>query len=499
MVRRLAALALAVTILATACAAPSLKRQANKSPSPSPQATPSAIAKASPGAFSWSDCGNGFQCGTVQVPLDYANPQNGTIGIAITRKPATNPKLRIGSLLTNPGGPGASGVDFVQKQFSTGLNDRFDLVGFDPRGIGRSAPIQCLDGPHMDAFQALDPVLDDPEEKQAAIDADKAYAQACQQNSARVLPFVDTVSAARDIDLIRAAVGDEKLTYLGFSYGTFLGEEYAHLFPNHIRALALDGVLDPALNANDLLLAQITSFEQNLQAFFADCKARSTCQWGKSGDPGAKLDALMNKLDATPLQVGNRQLTRALAIIGVIVTLYSQSSWPALDAGLVSAEQGNGSMLLRYSDIYLGRNSDGTYSNEVDANSAVNCLDRPVATDIATYDALGPTYAKASPHFGPATQYSNLGCAYWPVSATGQAGPLTADGAPPILLVGGTGDPATPYVWAQNVHKQLTSSVLLTRNGQGHISYDASACIQKIVDAYITTLTVPKDGTTCTS
>jgi pimeloyl-ACP methyl ester carboxylesterase len=439
----------------------------------------------------------------VQVPLDYAHPEAGTIGIAISRKAATDTPRRIGSVLTNPGGPGASGIQFLRGEVTAmaNLNTRFDLIGFDPRGIGQSAAVRCLDGPQEDAFNALDPVLDDPNEKQAAIDADKNFAAGCKQRSANVLPFVDTVSAARDMDMIRAALGDQKLTYLGFSYGTFLGQEYAHLFPTHVRALALDGVIDPTLDANDMLYAQLVGFEQNLQSFLNDCRAHKTaaptCTYAQAGDPGTKLMDLMQRLDTTPLVVGNRSLTRGLAVIGVLTPLYDQSTWPYLDQALTQANQGNGTLLLRFSDLYLGRKADGTYDNQTDANLAVNCIDRPVPADVATYDALGPKFAGASALFGPAFQYSNLICAYWPVKPKGTVGPITAPGAPPILLIGGTGDPATPYAWAKAVNNVLAGSVLLTREGNGHVSYDKSACAKAAIDAYLIDLTLPAAGTVC--
>ncbi|MFI5281837.1 MAG: alpha/beta hydrolase [Candidatus Dormibacterales bacterium] len=498
MTSRVAKVLLIVTLFLTACQ----RSSTAVNPSPSPSGSPGQVA---PGKITWSDCGGGFQCGFVPVPLDYSNVSAGDISIALIRKPATDQADRIGSVLTNPGGPGASGIDFLRSEapVMTNLNRRLDLIGFDPRGIGQSAPVRCADGAQEDSYNALDPVLDDPQEKQAAIDADKAFATGCGQKSARVLPFLDTVSAARDMDVIRAALGDEKLTYLGFSYGTFLGETYAHLFPNKVRALVLDGVIDPTLSANDLLFAQLGGFEANLQAFLTDCRARKSasppCTYAQSGDPGTKLTNLMNHLDTQPLRVGNRQLTRGLAVIGVLLPLYDQSSWTYLDTALTQADGGDGTLLLRLSDLYLGRNSDGTYSNETDANLAVNCLDRPVPTDIATYDALGPSYARTSPFFGPAFQYSNLICAYWPVKATGSSGPLTADGAPPILLVGGTGDPATPYAWAKAVHSQLAGSILLTRNGNGHVSYDKSDCAKAIEEAYLIDLTLPADGTGCAS
>lgn len=488
---RIAALAGIAIVVITGC---------TRNPAAQAQPTPAV------GAVKWTSCSPaGFQCGTIQVPLDYAHPDKGTINIALNRKPATDQVNRIGSVLTNPGGPGASGIQFLQGEAAsmTNLNRRFDLIGFDPRGIGDSAPVRCLTGPEEDTFNALDSVLDDSQEKQTYIEADKNFAAGCMQRSAQVLPFVDTVSAAKDMDLIRAALGDEKLSYLGFSYGTFLGQTYAHLFPTHVRALALDGVLDPSLSANDLLLAQLVGFERNLQAFFADCNSRksssSPCTYAISGDPATKLNDLITRLDTSPMPVGGRALTRSLAVIGVLLGLYSESFWPSLDLALAATDKGSGALLLRLADFYLARNANGTYDNETDANFAVNCLDRPVPTDVAAYDQLGTQYAKVSPLFGPAFQYSNLGCAYWPVPPTGHAGPLTADGAPPILLVGGTGDPATPYAWAQAVSRQLAGSVLLTRNGNGHTSYDASTCAHAAIDAYLINLTLPAAGAVCSS
>ena len=458
------------------------------------------------GAVKWTACGpSGFQCGSIAVPLDYAHPEAGTINIAVNRKPATDQANRIGSVLTNPGGPGASGIQFLEGEASSmsNVNKRFDLIGFDPRGIGQSAPVRCLTGPEEDAFNALDPVLDDPQEKAAFVQADKNFAAGCMQRSGKILPFVDTVSAASDMDLIRAALGDDKLTYLGFSYGTFLGQMYAHLFPTRVRALALDGVLDPSLSANDLLQAQLVGFERNLKAFLTDCNSRKAstrpCAYAVSGDPATKLNDLMTRVDSTPIPVGRRTLTRSLAVIGVLLGLYSESFWSTLDAALTATDKGDGALLLRLADFYLARNADGTYDNETDANYAVNCLDRPVSTDIAAYDALGPVYAGVSPLFGPAFQYSNLACAYWPVKPTGRVGPLTVDGAPPILLIGGTGDPATPYAWAVAVNRQLAGSVLLTRNGNGHTSYDASPCAHAAIDDYLINLKLPAEGTVCSS
>ena len=479
-----------VTVLAVACT----RNGPTSSTSPLPSPSPSKIA--------WTDCGKGFQCGNLQVPLDYSQPRGRTIAIALTRKPATDQANRIGSLLLNPGGPGETGIDFVQGDVKSlsNLNKRFDLVGFDPRGVGASTPVTCVDGPQEDAYLAADSVLDDPQEKQALIQGDKDFAAGCQQRSGDLLPFMDSASVARDMDLMRAAVGDSKLTYLGFSYGTYYGQWYAHLFPDRVRALSLDGVVDPSVSANESNLGQVVGFEQNLQAFLADCRSRTSCKFGRGGDPGTKLTALMSRLDQTPLPVGSRELTRSLAMTGVLITLYDQSFWPDLDLGLTAAAGGNGQILLILADLYNHRNANGTYGNLFNgAFSSQWCLDWPVPQDISAYDQLGPAYAKASPLFGPWSVYSNLQCAYWPVKSKNKQGPLTVQGAPPILLVGGTNDPATPYSESQSVNRQIQGSVLLTRQGNGHTSYDVSACSHAAEDAYLIDLTLPAPGTVCSS
>ncbi len=494
MTGRVGALVLVAAAVLSACTLPGPVAKSSHTPSPQLPA---------PGSVAWSACGAGFECGTVSVPLDYKHPDGDKIKLALLRKPATEPGSRIGSLLVNPGGPGGSGITFLQQDVASfsNVNKYFDVIGFDPRGVGQSSPVRCLDGPQEDVFNAIDPVWDDPAEKQTGIDADKSYVQACQTRNAKILPFLDTASAARDMDVIRAALGDSKLTYLGLSYGTLLGQMYAHLFPTHVRAMSLDAVVDPNRSAAELDYTQLTGFENNLQAFLTDCRARraaaSPCKFAATGDPGQKLTDLMNRLDTAPIRVGTRELTRAIALNGVLTALYDQSFWTYLDTGLVQAENGNGAVLLALSDVYYQRNPDGTYSNSQDANNAINCLDHPVNPDIAFYDSLGQKYAAASPLFGPAFQYDWLICAYWPVKPTRQPGPLDAPGATPILLVGGTNDSATPYAWAQAVHQQIANSVLLTRNGNGHTSYDVSTCAHAAEDAYLIHLTMPADGTAC--
>jgi len=436
------------------------------------------------------------------VPLDYSHPTGRLISLALIRKRATDQGHRIGSLLLNPGGPGASGVDFLRSSSTlfTNLNSRFDLVSWDPRGVNSSAPVTCLSDPQLDAFLALDSVLDDAQEKQAFIQAMKDFDAACGRRSGDLLPFMDSASTAKDLDKIREAVGDPKLTYLGFSYGTYIGQLYAHLFPKRVRALSLDGVLDSTLSGSDGLFGQIKGFEQNLQAFLADCRSRSSCSYARSGDPEVKLKAAIARLDATPLMVGDRQLTRGLALRGVLVTLYDQSSWSYLDQALTALDRGDGRVLLTLADFVDQRKPDGTYSNLVNGgNAAIGCIEgsRP-PTDIAVYDALGPALAKASPLFGPWTQYTDLVCAYWPAPPKYPL-PLSMENVPPILLIGGTNDPATPYAWAQSVNRQIPGSVLLTRQGNGHTSYGSSSCARTAEDAYLIDLTLPLAGTVCSS
>lgn len=488
---RVAKVLLLVTILIGGCT-PKLPVGQHPS-SPRPAAT-----------LAWTDCGNGFQCANVTVPLDYAHSDRGTIEIAINRKPATEHANRIGSLLINPGGPGDSGIEFLQQGASEfqELNRVFDLVGFDPRGVGQSSPVRCQSPQQEDEYNSLDTVLDDPQEKQAAIDAVKAIAAGCMQRSGRILPYLDTASVAKDMDVIRAALGDSKLTYLGFSYGSSIGENYAHLFPTHIRAMVLDGVLDPTVSADDMAYAQVVNLETNLQAWLTDCRARksgpSPCLFAQNGDPGTKLVNFLNKLDSTPMRVGSRQLTHGLALQAVIWPgLYYRVAWPEMDQALTLADQGNGSLLLAFTDLLYDRRPDGSYGNAVDANISNFCLDHPVSTDLATYDALTAKFAAASPLFGPAYQYSSLQCSVWPVKPTGKIGPITSQGSPPILLAAGTHDPSTPIEWAKSVNQQLAGSILLTRDGWGHISYDESACAQSAEIAYLEQLTLPAQGTVC--
>ncbi|HET7467434.1 MAG TPA: alpha/beta hydrolase [Candidatus Dormibacteraeota bacterium] len=455
--------------------------------------------------LTWSPCGGGFQCATLMVPIDYANHNGKQISLALLRKPATEPSGRIGSLLMNPGGPGESGNDYLRyasDDFAT-LNKRFDIVSWDPRGVGSSSPVECLTGSQLDDLFALDPVLDDPQEKQAYIQAQKDFASACWQKDHDLLPFMDSESTAEDMEQIRAALGDRKLTYLGFSYGTYLGQWYAHLYPKRVRAMVLDGVvftteLNTATSPFDAVY-DAQAFEDGLRAYIDDCPYRSTCPYHPSTNFEQRIEVAMAGLDAKPVAVGRRYLTRGLGLAALVAAVYFVDVWPDLDKALTALATGDGAPMLGLADYFNGRNDDGTYISEFNgALDATTCLDglHPTA-DITAYDQAGPALIKASPLFGPMVQYQALRCAFWPVDAKGLEVPSVSSDVPPILLIGATGDPATSYQEAEQANQDIPGSVLLTRKGSGHTSYGYSACIDSAANNYLLFLVLPPAGTVC--
>jgi pimeloyl-ACP methyl ester carboxylesterase len=451
----------------------------------------------------WAACRGGagpagYQCATLQVPLDYADPAQGTIGIALDRHPATG--HAIGSLVTNPGGPGVSGVDYLPSlvgELPAAMTERFDIVGFDPRGVGRSDPVTCGTGPQLDRELSVDPGPTTAAGFAALVGAARAFAAGCEARSGRILPYVSTADAARDLDRIRAALGDAKLTYLGFSYGTFLGATYASLFPTHVRAMVLDGALDPALGPIAFDDEQSAALEAEFVAFLTSCSAGS-CGWRPAGSPAAGYDALLARVRAHPVAVAGRgQSVGAAALLyGTAAALYTPQTWPLLGRALAELEAGDGAPILDLFDSYVGRQADGTYQNTVEAETAVDCLDSP-APSLARLRADAPAAAQAAPVFGLLDLYSEADCSVWPTPATGKVGPIRAAGSPPIVVVGTTHDPITPYAWAKALAGQLARGVLLTRTGYGHTAYGASACVRTAVDRYLLTLQPPAPGTVC--
>ncbi|MWK32950.1 alpha/beta fold hydrolase [Actinomadura sp. J1-007] len=449
---------------------------------------------------------SGFQCATVKVPLDYARPGGDTIGLALLRVKATDPSKRVGSLVFNFGGPGGDGVTALAQSAGSyrTLNTRYDLIGLDPRGVGRSAPVTCVDDRRMDEINAQDDSPDDAAEERALTAARESYDRGCAARSGRLLPHVGTPSAARDLDVVRTVLGDRGLHYFGVSYGTWLGGSYAHLFPRAVGRAVLDGAVDTRISTEDLDLQQAAAFQRALRSFGTACAGlgRDACPLGRdSASVVAAIGTLLDGLDRAPLPTsGGRRLTQSLGTTGVSAALYSEQAWPTLAQGLAEAvRQHDGTTLLTLADLQNGREDDGRYSNLSAANTAITCADTPDRYTVQDVRRVLPKFRNASPVFGPSMAWSMLQCTGWPVRGDAAAQRVAAPGAAPILVVGNTGDPATPYAWAPALVKEIgKSAALLTLKGQGHGAYDTNdACVRAAVDAYLLDGRVPADGTTC--
>jgi pimeloyl-ACP methyl ester carboxylesterase len=443
--------------------------------------------------LSWENCGGGFQCASLTVPLDYANPYAQAISISIIRLEAKNNTL--GSLVLNPGGPGGSGIQYTRAAeyvVSDVIRENFDIVGFDPRGVGESSPIECIDDSTTDLYIALDGTPDNAAEVSETIAMLTKFGQDCILNSGDLVGFIDTVSASKDIDILRAALGDEQLNWLGKSYGTFLGATYADLFPQNVGRMLLDGAIDPTLSNLQLSEGQARGFEEALGQFVEYCLMTLDCPLSGSVQDGInQIQKMLNDLDENPAQLNDgREFTQAMGVLGVVGGLYDVSyGWTQLQPMLTAALAGDFSGLAASVDLYTSRNTDGSYSdNSNDAIMAINCLDRPDRGTIEETYALAEKWSEFAPVFGGYLAWSNIACSYWPVAATGVPNPIVARGANPILVVGTRYDPATPYVWAQALAEQLESGILLTLNGNGHTAYrQGSKCIDEIVDTYFLT------------
>lgn len=472
------------------------------SPAPQASATPTAAAFVVP-ELSWKPCEADFQCATLRVPLDDTRPQDGTVDLALTRLRTAKKGQRIGSLVVNPGGPGSSAVGYLQAAWTLipePVRARFDLVAFDPRGVGRSAPIRCATTAELDRYFAVDPSPDDAAELRELERTNTQLAAGCQQRSGRLLPHVSTAEAAKDLDRVRAAIGDQKLTYLGYSYGTSLGAAYLDAYPTRARAMVLDGGIDPQLTWEGLLEGQSKGFDRALEAFLADCERRR-CAYRKAvqGDLLEAYDRLALQVDRTPLPgSGGRTVGPGEFSLGVLGGLYSKATgWPAIAEALAAAERGEGAPLLALSDAYLERGPDG-YKNITEALSSVVCLDRQWPRELAPYLALADRVRLDAPRFGPVIALSGTICAEWPVAPVGAPKRVTAPGSPPVLVIGTTGDPATPYAWSVALAGQLSRGVLVTYKGDGHTVYRTGApeCVRTVVNRYLITADEPAP-TTC--
>jgi len=411
----------------------------------------------------------------------------------------------LGSLILNPGGPGGSGVEYatyVEYVVSSTLRENFDIVGFDPRGVGASTPVECLTDEQTDFYVALDGSPDNQAEINDAIKMSQDFAEACAINSPELYKFVDTVSAAKDIDILRALLGDEKLNWLGKSYGTLLGATYADFFPDKVGRMVLDGAIDPELTNELLSYGQAMGFELALARFVDDCASKSDCPLDAGGAAGiAQVSDLLEELDSNPIILEDgREFTQAMGTLGVVGSLYDKrNGWPELRTNLSAAFEGDFTGLATSVDFYTGREENGSYKdNSNDAIAAVNCLDRADRASTEQTIELARKWKFNAPNFGEYLAWSNVGCSFWKAPATGVAKTISAPGTPTILVVGTVNDPATPYEWSMALADQLSSGVLLTLDGDGHTAYfQGSACIDEVVDNFYLTGNA-EDGIICT-
>jgi pimeloyl-ACP methyl ester carboxylesterase len=446
-----------------------------------------------------------YECGTLPVPRDWSAPDAPeTFDLSLVRARGNDQRDRLGSLFVNPGGPGASGIESaVYLSFGPlvgglpeAVTNRFDLVGFDPRGVGRSHPVECISDAELDETFASPP---DPASQAAfdtAVAETRQQAQACAAKYGDLLRFFSTRQTAHDLDALRAAVGDEQLTYLGFSYGTLLGAVYAQLYPERVRALVLDGAVDPRQDAVAATERQAAGFEQALDNFAGWCAdTPAECPLGTGAR--AAVTRAIGAAAQDPVPGGDgRAATGGWVFWAVVSALYSREAWPSLGGALEQLEGGDPSAVFGLADAYTQRRADGSYPNLFEANSAITCADEESDLTIPQVRGLQQDWREEYPLFGAPLAVSLLGCAVWPGGRDPYpAGP--ARGAPPILVVGTRGDPATPYESTGRLAELLGVGVVLTWEGEGHTAYPGTECVNAAVDAYLVDLTVPADGTTC--
>lgn len=466
-------------------------------------------------SLDWAGCGTtsegqqlpeDVQCAAVTVPVDYANPSGGNTQVEIARLQATGSSPE-GALFLNPGGPGGSGVDMMASTdyfTSKEVRKEFDLVGFDPRGVGRSDGIRCLSDREMDEWRqepAFDPAKESLDEVRTS---SREIGEKCHRNSSTVVSHMDTQSVARDLDVLRASLGQTTTHYMGFSYGTEIGATYAHLFPRRTGRMVLDGAVDPALDERSSSLAQAEGFEDNLRHFVADCQehTRGCAVGGEDVDAGVRRiqDMLHSVAQGRTRTSDGRTVTPTNALEGILVPLYSTSGYDQLNSALHEAFDGSFDALMASSDANHGRDPSGKYTSNVSmAFLAVSCLD---ATDSGVTDAqmtrAAQQMTERAPTFGPYLGYGAAACQGWPDKPVTPLPELRADVETPAVVIGTTHDPATPYPWAQSLASQLGRARLLTHEGYGHTAYTSgSGCITRAVDDYLLDGTLPDEGTVC--
>ena len=435
----------------------------------------------------------------MEVPFDYSDPDIGTFSLALRRHPARVPSERIGSLLVNPGGPGFGGTYLAEQAtsiFGGDLVDRFDIVGWDPRGTGNSKPaIDCVD--EYDRYFAYDPSPANAAEQKVIEDLSREYAEICAEENGEMLSYVSTNNSARDMDAIRRALGEEKISYLGFSYGSELGATWATMFPETVRAAVLDGAADPTADGMEGGLQQAAGFEKELNAFFDQCAEDATCPFHSNGDPGAAFDRLVEEVDSDPVLVTRNRtpVNQSVLYTAVGEAMYSSSMWDELERALDALRDGDGRGILDLYDQYYQRNPDGTYGNELEAFLAISCIDDPGPKTVEEVDKWIPEFLETAPRLGPFFA-SGYGCVFWKAKADYRID-VTGKGAGPIVVVGTTGDSATPLASSRKMADTLEDGRIIVLDAQRHTGYGANDCVTDAVNDYLITTKVSFKEKSC--
>lgn len=472
-----------------------------------PAVAPADLAPFYAQTLTWRPCADGMTCAWLTVPLDYADPAGSTVRLRIARVTATGPaEQRQGSLVVNPGGPGASGTEFASYVASSvvpSVARAFDVVGFDPRGVGESAPITCMTGVQTTRWLRADPSPDTAAEERRLMSLARRLGQGCLRMSPEVARHVGTEDTVADLDILRQALGDERLNWFGFSYGTYLGTLFAERFPDRVGRFVLDGAVDPSLDVMEISRGQSTGFQRAMRRFAADCSGRSTCPYGGSTNAVLRgINRLLDRVDAAPMATrGPRDLVQAEALTALFYSMYSPTIWSSLRLALRQAANGNGSGLQFIADFATERIGPNRYaSNMASAFPAIACWDSPSPPGAGGLKAAARTWSRGVgvPEMARAMSWGNAPCSQWYGHAIRVPAPATTTTTSPILVVGTTYDPATPYEWAVQLSRQLHTSTLLTYRGDGHTASGAgSRCIDGAVSAYLLTGVLPAAGTVC--
>ena len=500
---RITAIALALTVILTGCSATEKKAEEVDPPF-------SALAEYEQQKLDWSECYDYFECAELRVPIDYDDISVGTFRLSVLRAAALDQERRKGSIIVNPGGPGGSGVDYAYSAeyiFSPDITARYDIVGFDPRGVAGSEPIYCFSDDELDENLSADPKPDNATELAETLEEAKSYAEKCLENTDYLEHFT-TIATARDMDILRAALGEEKLNYVGKSYGTYLGTLYAELFPKNVGRFVLDGAVDPNIPMKEQTLSQAIGFEGATDAFIKDCLSRNDCLFtGTFAEARATIIATLQSAATTPLPQKNprnnddRLITESLILVGIASSLYDDvDGWPKLRQAFTESAAGFGDTFLQLADEYSGRTTDGTFrSNDFDSGAVIDCLDWRDSRTTEQYTIDAKEFAAKAPIFGPYIAYSGLHCQFFPQPTTQRvANTTTTITTAPIIVIGTIRDPATPYSWSVSLSKIFKGSSLISLDGDGHTGHGrGSACVDNAVDAYLLSGTVPPADLIC--